>query len=103
MTSRTPTSQKIVKVRRIEELGAEVLVVAADVGDPEQMARPWRVPIDTSGRCTAWCMPRGFPKGAFRAVQEIGPKDSEYHFRPKVQGLMALEQVLDGRTWTSAC
>jgi acyl carrier protein len=34
---------------------------------------------------------------AFRVIQEIGREECEWHFRPKVHGLYALERALEGR------
>ena len=92
------TSQRISNVRSIEELGADVRVVAADVADEQEMANAVDVAYQSFGTLHGVVHAAGVTDGwAFRVVQEIGPTDSEDVFRPKVHGLMALEKALDGK------
>lgn len=86
---------KIRKLKAIKELGAEILVLAADVGDPDQMQ-------------TVFCSARerfGPLNGVFHAAGYLGDESlalmqnmnkagCEAFFHPKVNGLLVLEKLL---------
>ena len=92
------TSQKIRKVQNLEELGAQVRIMAGDVSNPQQMARAVESAYENFGALHGVVHAAGISEGwAFRIVQEVGRKDSEYQFQPKVYGLMALEKALAGK------
>jgi phthiocerol/phenolphthiocerol synthesis type-I polyketide synthase E len=94
-----PTSVRIRQLRELESFGAEVLVEAADVTDPEQ-ARALIAAAERRFGCL-----HGVIHGAgvtagpslYRPVDEVGEEESETQFAPKVYGLYALEQALAGR------
>jgi acyl transferase domain-containing protein/acyl carrier protein len=92
------TSQKILKVRSIEDLGAEVCVIAADISEPSQMKAVVEAAYQNFGALHGVVHAAGISeRWAFRVAQEAGREDSEYQFRPKVSGLMALERALEGK------
>jgi acyl transferase domain-containing protein/acyl carrier protein len=92
------TSQKILKVRSLEECGAEVCVIAADVSEPGQMKAVVEAAYQNFGALHGVVHAAGISeRWAFRVVQEAGREDSEYQFRPKVSGLIALEKALEGK------
>lgn len=90
-------SHKIRKVQELEALGAEVLVVSADVANLEQM----QAAIDRAQR--QFGSLNGVIHGAgitedrlFTVIQQTSKADCEQHFQPKVRGLLVLEKVLQG-------
>ena len=93
------TSRKIRSVRAIEQLGAEVLVVSADVADVGQMRSLLARIDDRFGELNGVLHAAGITSGSslYSPLTEISPADAETQFRPKVHGLYTLEQVLQGR------
>jgi acyl transferase domain-containing protein len=88
-------SRKIASLLSIEEAGAEVLILSADVADDAQMRE---VLIRTQERFGAL---HGVIHGAgatmddaFQLIQATGPAVCERHFHPKARGLLMLEKVL---------
>ena len=93
-----PTGSRIRQLRAIEELGSEVLVLAADVADHESMRRALRVVDDRFGEL------HGIIHGAgavgvetFREIGQATTADAEVQFAAKVRGLLVLNELLDGR------
>ena len=92
------TAAKIRRVRELEELGAEVLIVRADVADEEQMREAVAQAHQRFGALHGVIHGAGIPSGqGFRVMQELEPADSEYQFQAKVYGLFVLEKVLAGQ------
>jgi acyl transferase domain-containing protein len=91
-------SAKICKVRALEEVGAEVLIVRADVGDQEQMAGALGQAAKRFGGVHGVVHAAGIvgPKSKF-LVHEADSKKCLPHFRAKVAGLFVLEKILRGR------
>jgi len=96
LSAQDAVSHKIRRILAMEELGAEVILLDADVADPKAMQA---IIADIDRR---W----GNLHGVFHLaglvndmnpVQELTAQQSESHFRPKVYGLFCLEQVLRGR------
>ena len=86
---------KIRKLQALSELGAEVLVLRADVSDLDQMRQAIAQVHQAFGRINGVIHGAGHTRGAgFRAIQELDVSSCEAHFRPKVQGLAVLEAVL---------
>ena len=90
-------SRRMQKIRELEALGAEVLVLRADVADRAAMRE---VVSETLRRFGAL---HGVLHGAgvtgekvVRPFQETGPEECGVHFRPKAHGLLVLEEVLAG-------
>jgi acyl transferase domain-containing protein/acyl carrier protein len=91
-------SRRIRKVQALEELGAEVLYINADVANEEHM----RVAIAQAdghfGTIHGVIHSAGIVgEQAKRTIPEIDYFEAEKQFRPKVHGLYILERVLQGR------
>ena len=89
------TSARILKLKDLERLGAEVMVAQADVTDHAQMRA---VVSEAKGK---WGPIRGVIHGAaylspdaFRHVREIDVQNAGNHFKPKAHGLLLLEEIL---------
>src|SRR6266566_2898448 len=92
------TSRKIERIQALEALGAEVLVLQADVADQVQMERAINQAYERFGALHGVIHAAGISnEAAFRAIQDIGRRECEWHFQPKVYGTYALEQALEGR------
>ncbi|HXB57696.1 MAG TPA: SDR family NAD(P)-dependent oxidoreductase [Vicinamibacteria bacterium] len=93
-----PVSQRIVRAESLEQLGAEVLVVAADVADSAQMEEAFRQAEARFGPVHGVIHGAGIVGGdSFRPIPQIGPSECEQQFHPKIAGLLALDRVLAGR------
>ncbi len=91
-------AHKIRRLQRLEELGAEVLVLAADVADPERMQQVVEQAEERFGTIDGLLHAAGLVRPeAFGLLAEISREKCVAHFRPKVQGLWVLEQVLADR------
>ena len=89
------TGRRIRQVQELEDLGAEVLVLAADVGDEAEM----KATIDRAEQ--HFGVLNGVVHGAgivgsqiFRPVRELSAADCRQQFRAKAYGLLVLEKVL---------
>ncbi len=93
------TSVKIKSVQVLEALGADVLVLQADVADGTQIRRAIAEAEAHFGALHGVIHAAGvFEEQAFGVIQEIDPiAVCESHFRPKVYGTLALEEALDER------
>jgi len=92
------TRRKIERIQALEELGAEVVVLQADIADERQMQAVMGQIEERFGVLHGVIHAAGISdEAAFRAVQDIGRKECEWHFQPKVYGTYALEHVLEGR------
>ncbi len=90
--------EKISRVKSLEEEGAEVEVLAADVGDEGQM----REAVEQAGRRFGALHGVIHAAGiqgekAVSLIPEVSRGASELQFRPKVKGLYVLERALEGR------
>lgn len=92
------TSQKIQAIQKLETLGAEVLVLQANVADEEQMRQAVQQAHAHFGVVHGVIHAAGiFDEQAFGVIQEIDPVAvCEAHFQPKAYGLLALERALEG-------
>lgn len=86
------------RLREIESLtasGAEVFVVTADLTDPTQLQQAW---LEGESRFGAihGVIHALEPVGsmAFRAIWEATREECDWHFRPKVRAVYALDSVL---------
>lgn len=90
-----PCSQRIARVRALEGLGAEVLVISADVADAAAMTRALAQARSHFGHIDGVIHGAGIvAEQAFLAVQDTRPKHCAEHFRPKVDGLLVLHRLL---------
>ncbi|MDF5717357.1 MAG: SDR family oxidoreductase [Rhizonema sp. NSF051] len=91
-------SRKIRKVQALEELGAEVLVLSADVTNSEQMQRAIALASKHFGDIHGVIYAAEIVGGNLqKSVQEISQTDCECQFQSKAHGLFVLEKVLLGR------
>ncbi|HZU68588.1 MAG TPA: SDR family NAD(P)-dependent oxidoreductase [Ktedonobacteraceae bacterium] len=91
------TSRKIRHLQALEAMGAEILVRQADVADSAQMRAVIDATITRFGMLHGVIHAAGISaESAFKTVSEISSTECEMHFRPKVHGLFALEEALDG-------
>ncbi|HEX6290048.1 MAG TPA: beta-ketoacyl synthase N-terminal-like domain-containing protein, partial [Herpetosiphonaceae bacterium] len=89
------TSSRIRKVQDLEALGAEVLVLQADVADIAQMRAALDATHDRFGALNGVFYTAGTSDpSAFGALESLSREQCEAHFQPKGYGLYVLEDVL---------
>ena len=88
------------RVQLLEKLGAEILIMSADVSDQEQMEVVIAQTCQRFGAIHGVIHAAGITAGGlvFNLVRETGRFQTESLFRPKVHGLYVLEQALKGKT-----
>jgi acyl transferase domain-containing protein/acyl carrier protein/SAM-dependent methyltransferase len=92
------TSQRIRHIQTLESLGAEVLIISADVADQTQMQAAIAQTVERFGALHGVIHAAGVGRGAaFKAIHETGRAESSVHFDPKIYGLIALQEALAGR------
>ncbi|MBA3947171.1 MAG: SDR family oxidoreductase [Herpetosiphonaceae bacterium] len=85
---------KLRKVQALEALGAEVLVLSADVGDAEQMAAVFANAHARFGTLDGVVHAASVVnQTTFTTIQELSPGNCEAQFRPKVHGLYVLAEL----------
>ncbi|WP_459870795.1 type I polyketide synthase [Endothiovibrio diazotrophicus] len=94
--SRDRVSAKIQGVRGLQALGAEVLVSGADVADRASMAALVAEIQGRFGRLDGAVHCAGIisPRELLRSVRDTEAEHLALHFRPKVDGVRVLEEVL---------
>ena len=93
-----PIHQKIRQVQELEALGAEILVISADVVDQAQMRAAIAQSEAQFGPINGVIHAAGVVgEKAFKPIAQIDKAHCEQQFRPKVQGLLGLETVLQGK------
>jgi acyl transferase domain-containing protein len=94
-----PTSRRIRRLRALEEAGAQVQLLAADVADPAQLRAALDQVEARFGPIHGVLHCAGITSGAslYRPLAEVGRAESEEQLRPKVAGTYALEEALRGR------
>ncbi len=91
-------SRRIACLQALEAAGAEMLVLQADVADEAQMQAVIQQTTERFGALHGVIHAAGIStEAAFRAIQEIGRAECEWHFGPKVYGSYVLERVLEGQ------
>jgi acyl carrier protein len=99
LTQSDPTSQKIMRLQQIERAGAEIFLVQADVADEHAMTAVLHQVDERFGTLHGVIHAAGITsEQAFRPIEEIGTQPWQWHFHPKVHGVLTLEKVLRGRT-----
>ncbi|MDZ8110303.1 MAG: SDR family NAD(P)-dependent oxidoreductase [Nostoc sp. DedQUE12a] len=86
------TSCKIRKVQELEDLGAEVLAIAADVCNIEQMQNAIAQAQQQFGQLNGVIHAAGIPGGG--AIQRKTPKEAERILAPKVKGTIVIDTIL---------
>jgi len=95
----TPLAAKIRAVRELEELGAQVAVIAADVADKQQLQAALCLAESRFGAIHGVIHGAGVLGGkTFNLLSELEQADCEVQFRAKLYGLIQLEEALRGRT-----
>jgi acyl transferase domain-containing protein/acyl carrier protein len=83
------------RIKQLEEMGAEVLVVQADAADKHQMHQAVKHAEQTFGPLHGVMHAAGImEESAFKLIADSDKQDCQLHFKPKIQGLMILEEVL---------
>ncbi|MBC1236337.1 MULTISPECIES: type I polyketide synthase [Nostoc] len=91
-------SRKIIKVQELEQLGAEVLVVSADVSNTEQMQAAIAQAQLRFGQLNGVIHAAGILKDkSFAAIENITQRNCEDQFQPKVDGLLVLNKILQDK------
>jgi non-ribosomal peptide synthase protein (TIGR01720 family) len=88
-------SQKIRKLQKLEALGAEILVISADVGNLEEMENAIASSLNRFGTIHGVIHTAGVR--LFNTIQQSDRKQCDRQFYPKVQGLYVLENLLQNR------
>ncbi|HVR98351.1 MAG TPA: SDR family NAD(P)-dependent oxidoreductase, partial [Thermoanaerobaculia bacterium] len=96
---RAPDPAVAERVRRLEELGAQVQIAIADVADAGQMAAVVARAEARFGRLHGVFHLAAVTRGRsiLSPIPEIGRAESEEQFHPKVHGLYALDAALAGK------
>lgn len=93
-----PTVRKLLQIRRLEGLGAEVVIVQADVADAAQMAAAVAEAEARFGAIQGVIHAAGtVGEAAIKAVAETGRPQRDAQFGPKIQGTLALAHALGDR------
>ncbi|WP_193197113.1 type I polyketide synthase [Nostoc sp. MG11] len=90
-------SQKLKKVMILEELGAEVQAIAADVANEQQMQQAIALVNERFGEIHGVIHAAGINDDAYYTIEESSKTQSQSQFHPKVDGLFVLEKVLQGQ------
>ncbi|MEH1860178.1 MAG: SDR family NAD(P)-dependent oxidoreductase [Nostoc sp.] len=86
------TSRKILKIQQLEQLGAEVLVVSADVSNTEQMHLAIAQAESQFGQLNGVVHAAGVPGGGM--IQRKTQEEAESILAPKVKGTLVLNAIL---------
>jgi len=96
--SRDQVSLKIKRVQSLEGLGAEVLLLKAEVTCLDQMQNVMTHSLGRLGEIHGVIHAAGAPADqAFVPILEMTPEVVRWHFGPKAHGLFVLEQILKDR------
>jgi polyketide synthase PksJ len=86
--------QRIKQIQEMEQQGAEVWVLRADVADLEQMRKVVTLAEESLGKIHGLFHMAGIVHGpTFKGIQEITPKDFQALYQAKVYGLQVLEEL----------
>jgi phthiocerol/phenolphthiocerol synthesis type-I polyketide synthase E len=95
---RDKASAVIERVRAIERLGSEVLLVATDITDRDAVAALVGTVMDKWGTISGVIHgAANLSPDAFGPIGRIDRSHADAHFRPKDHGLLLLEEALAGR------
>jgi NAD(P)-dependent dehydrogenase (short-subunit alcohol dehydrogenase family) len=96
---RGPLAQRIQRLRQLQALGGEVVTVQADAADPAAMREAFRVADERFGRVDGVIHAAGLVDGdAFVPLLQTDDDVCRRQFRPKVDALCVLDDILRGRT-----
>jgi amino acid adenylation domain-containing protein len=87
-------SDKIMRMKGLEEMGAEVLVLRADVSDKQQMGAAVKAAEDRFGAIHGVIHAAGVMADSnFKLIPELSREDCETHFKPKIRGVCVLDEI----------
>ena len=90
-------SESVKRIMEIERQGAEVLTLAVDVAEPNEMRRAVRSAFARFGTLNGVIHAAGVVgTKAVKAIPELDANECETQFRPKVSGLYSLAESLEG-------
>jgi NAD(P)-dependent dehydrogenase (short-subunit alcohol dehydrogenase family)/acyl carrier protein len=93
-----PVSVKIRKLQTIAGLGAQLLILRADVSDHEQMQQALQTAERHFGPIHGIIHAAGIAGfAAAYSIQELTPTHCEEQFRAKIHGVIVIEQILEGK------
>jgi acyl transferase domain-containing protein len=93
----TATAYRIQAIRRMEESGAEVLLLSADAGDSTQMRHAIGQAVARFGTLNGVIHGAGNTTADdIEPITQTGRDGCDRHFRPKVDGAMVLADLLRG-------
>lgn len=93
------TCRRIRKVLALESLGAEVLVISADVTDASALRSVVERTVAMFGEIHGVIHAAGtIAADTFLPIRQTDPALCEHHFGPKVRGALALEKALRGQS-----
>ncbi|RAM48425.1 MAG: polyketide synthase [Hapalosiphonaceae cyanobacterium JJU2] len=87
-------NQKLKKLIQLEDLGAEVLTISADVANEQQMQKAIELAKERFGEINGVIHAAGINDDAYYTIEESSKNQSQSQFHPKVYGLFVLEKVL---------
>ncbi|MGJ5676049.1 MAG: SDR family oxidoreductase [Nostochopsis sp.] len=87
-------SQKLKKLIRLEELGAEVQTISADVANEQQMQKAIALVKERFGEIHGVIHAAGINDDAYYTIEESSKNQSKSQFHPKIYGIFVLEKVL---------
>jgi acyl transferase domain-containing protein len=88
-------SRRIARVRELEEVGAQVLCEAADVGNEQQMRAVVQRAEARFGEINGVVHAAGvLTEEAFKPISRMVGAESEWHFQAKAHGTLVLEKIL---------
>ncbi|WP_414542079.1 SDR family oxidoreductase [Nostoc sp. CCY0012] len=87
-------SCKLRKLLALETLGAEVLVISADVANEQQMHNAIATAITRFGAIHGVIHAAGNPNNSHYTIQETSITEAQLQFHSKIYGLFVLEKVL---------
>jgi len=95
---REKVSRKVQRLLEMEEAGAEVLVMKADVSSLEQMQAVFQQGEEKFGPINGVIHAAGIVgEKSFCSLGEMGRTEAQLHFEPKVYGLLVLAEILKNR------
>jgi len=94
-----PVSRKIRRLLALEELGTRINVVSADSSDYDQMKLAIEQAEKVFGPINGVIHGAGNTSAdGFRAASQVDRATAEGQFRPKIQGVVVLEKLLQGKS-----
>ncbi len=91
------TAQKILKIRALQEMGAEVMIAAVDTADRDGMQKLIQSAKQRFGDIHGVIHAAGVVSGpSMDLLQNLDREKCELQFHPKVRGLLLLKELFDG-------